>query len=239
MPRVYRSKRQSIYEDLQNTCKNHSFTADMWTSRATHSCVIFTLHYINEQYELKYYLLEAKEFTETHTANSIAEEMRNILSEWELGPIDLVTSTTDNAANIKATLQQLGCLHMPCFSHVLNLAVEKAMAIQGVSRVIVHCHQLTSHFHRSTNASYVLKRKQTDLRSPQHSLTHNVITRWNSSYCMVERVVELQQPICAALLELKRSELMPSDTELAAMSDYLFVMEPFVRITEGLGGGKE
>ena len=53
---------------------------------------------------------------------------------------------------------------------------------------------------------------------------------------MVERVVELQQPICAALLELKRSELMPSDTELAAMSDYLSVMEPLVQITEGLGG---
>ena len=55
---------------------------------------------------------------------------------------------------------------------------------------------------------------------------------------MVERVVELQQPICAALLELKRSELMPSDTELAAMSDYLSVMEPLVQITEGLGGEK-
>ena len=35
---------------------------------------------------------------------------------------------------------------------------------------------------------------------------------------MIERVVELQQLICTALLELKRSELMPSDTELAAMS---------------------
>ena len=54
--------------------------------------------------------------------------------------------------------------------------------------------------------------------------------RWNSSYYMVERVVELQQPICAALLELKRSELMPSDTELAAMSDYLFVVDPLVQI---------
>ena len=62
--------------------------------------------------------------------------------------------------------------------------------------------------------------------------------RWNSSYYMVERVVELQQPICAALLELKRSELMPSDTELAAMSDYLFVVDPLVQITEGLGREK-
>ena len=55
---------------------------------------------------------------------------------------------------------------------------------------------------------------------------------------MVERVVELQQPICAALLELKRGNLLPSDTEFAAMSDNLSVMKPIVKITEALGGEK-
>jgi len=54
MPRVYRSKRQSIHEELQNTCKKFSFTTDMWTSRATHSYVSFTPHYIKEQYEIKH-----------------------------------------------------------------------------------------------------------------------------------------------------------------------------------------
>ena len=32
--------------------------------------------------------------------------------------------------------------------------------------------------------------------------------------------------------------MMPSDTEFAAMSDYLAVMKPLVQITEGLGGEK-
>ena len=118
-----------------------------------------------------------------------------IFNEWELDTVDLIAATTDNASNIKAVLQQLECLHIPCFSHVLNLAVEKAMAI------LSRCRELTSHFHRSANASYVLKRKQTDLHSSQHSLTHDVVTRWNPSYYMVERVVELQQ---LALLELKK-----------------------------------
>ena len=55
---------------------------------------------------------------------------------------------------------------------------------------------------------------------------------------MVERVVELQQPICAILLKLKRSELMPRDTELAVMYDYLSVVDPLAQITEGLGREK-
>ena len=96
--------------------------------------------------------------------------------------------------------------------------------------------RLTDHFHRSTNASYVLKRKQGDLHSVQHNLLHDVVTRWNSSYYMVKIVIEQQQPICAALLELRKGELMPSNHEFAAMSDFLSIMEPFVQITEALGG---
>ena len=60
---------------------------------------------------------------------------------------------------------------MPCFSHVLNLAVEKAMAVPGVSRAPARCRQVTSHFHHSTNASCILKRKQADLHSVQYKFT--------------------------------------------------------------------
>ena len=52
---------------------------------------------------------------------------------------------------------------------------------------------------------------------------------------MVERVQQ-QQLICAALLELRKREFMPSNYEFAAMSDFLTVMEPLVQITEALGG---
>ena len=181
-------------------------------------------------------MLETKEFTGAHTDENIADEMTSVFTEWGLESADLIAATTDNASNIKAALDILQCLHMPYFSHVLNLAVEKAMAVPGVSRALARCRQLTSHFHRSTNASYVLKRKQADLHSVQHNLLHDVVTRWNSSYYMVKRVVEQQQLICATLLELRKGELMPSEHEFAAMSDFLTVMEPFVQITEALGG---
>ena len=147
------------------TCVNTFLLPLICGHPGPHIHVSFTQHFINKQYELKHYLLVTKEFTESHTANNIAEEMHCIFSEWELDTVDLIAATIDNASNIKAALQQLECLHLPCFSHVLNLVVEKAMAIPGVSRALYCCRQLTSHFHRSTNASYVLKRKQTDLHS--------------------------------------------------------------------------
>ena len=84
MPQIYKSKKEAIQLELHTSCKEFSFTTDMWSSRATHSYVSFTLHYINEDYQLKNYLLETKEFTESHTGDNIAEEVRFIISEWEL-----------------------------------------------------------------------------------------------------------------------------------------------------------
>ena len=186
MPRFYKCKKEAILQELHSSSRVFAFTTDMWTSRSTHSYVSFTIHFINDEYHLKHYLLETKEFTEAHTAENIVEEIHCIVNEWRLESADLIAATTDNASNIKATLQTMHCLHMPCFSHVLNLAVEKAMAVPGVSRALACCHQLTSHFHRSTNASYVFKRKQVDLQIVQHNLLHDVVTRWNSSYYMIE-----------------------------------------------------
>ena len=72
----------------------------------------------------------------------------------------------------------------------------------------------------------------------QHNLIQEVTTRWNSTYYMVERIVEQQQPLCAALLELRKGDLMPSDREFTIMEAYLSVMKPLVEITEALGAEK-
>ena len=38
---------------------------------------------------------------------------------------------------------------------------------------------------------------------------HDVSTRWNSSYFMQKRIIMQQQPICAALIEVKKQILCP------------------------------
>ena len=52
---------------------------------------------------------------------------------------------------------------------------------------------------------------------------------------MVSRVLEQQQPICATLLEIQKTELMPSDQEFKTMEDYVAVMKPLVDVTEAIG----
>ena len=52
---------------------------------------------------------------------------------------------------------------------------------------------------------------------------------------MFQRIIEQQQPLCATLLELKRTDLIPTDADITAMEVFIEVMDPFVKITEIMG----
>ena len=182
---------------------------------------------------------EVKEFPDSHTAENMAEELKGILSHWELSVDNLVAATTDNCSNMVRALFINNWTHIPCLSHILNLAVEKVLALLPVvSRAVARCRRLVSHFHHLSKSSYMLKAKQEDLKHDTHSLIGDVVTRWNSTYYMIERVLEQQQPLCAALLALKKGDLMPSDTEFAVMETYVEIMKPLVTVTEGIGAQK-
>ena len=99
------------------------------------------------------------EFPDSHSGVNIAEEIDKSLQKWSL-PLDrLVVFTTDNGSNIVVAVDELKCTRFPCFSHCLNLAVEKASSIPEISRVVARCRRLVSHFHHSSKDMYVLKQK--------------------------------------------------------------------------------
>ena len=127
---------------------------------------------------------------------------------------------------------------MPCFSHTLQLAVEEVVKIPVVSKALARCRRLVSHFNHSAKSTYMLKQKQSHLQHKQLALVQDVVTRWNSAYYMAERILSQQQPLCAALLELRKGDLMPSDSEFTTLEVFTKVMKPLVQITEAIGAEK-
>jgi len=55
---------------------------------------------------------------------------------------------------------------------------------------------------------------------------------------MIKRLLEQRQPLCATLSEVKKTDLMLSDSEISVMEIFLKVLHPIVEITETLGGEK-
>ena len=154
MPKLYEAERKHVMGLLESVNNgNYSITTDLWTSRTNQAYCCVTIHYITPDSILRSHLLETKEFFDSHSAENVAEELRSILYQWELSTDKVVAATTNNCANMVRAMQLNDWMNVPCFSHTLNLAVEKVLLLPVVSKAVARCRGLVSHFHHSSKSS--------------------------------------------------------------------------------------
>ena len=122
--------------------------------------------------------------------------MECVLKEWNIKMNTVTAITTDNGANITSAVQMLDLTHIPCFSHTLQLAVEKVLKLPVVVKAVAQYRRIVTHFHHSSKSYYQLKEKQICLGHKRHCLIQDVATRWNLAYYMINCIMEQQQPIC-------------------------------------------
>lgn len=97
-----------------------AFTSDMWTDDYRKiSYISLTVHYIDENWQLKEQILAASKFPELrHTAEQIKRTIFNILKSYNLIPdvtMKRYTFVTDSASNYISAFK--GSNHIPCFAH--------------------------------------------------------------------------------------------------------------------------
>lgn len=115
-----------------------------------------------------------------------------------------------------------------CFAHNLNLIVQSSLNEINETREKVK--SIVEFFKRSTNASANLNKIQEQLGfTPTLMLIQDVITRWNSTFDMFQRFVNLKTPIISALSNSNR------DVELTQSCN---ILERFKEITIDLSSEK-
>ena len=238
LPALYEQEKLKVKKAISSELQYFSVTTDGWTSRANYSYISLTVHYINKNWELCYHLLETAETSEDHTACNLATGMEEGFERWNLKAASLSAAVTDNARNISLAIEQLDWSHVGCFAHTIQLGVQKAMELPKVAQALGRAKRLVSHFNHSCKSSNILRRKQRDLKHAEQCLIQSVPTRWNSAYYMLDRILKQQQPLCATLIEIHKSELMPTDSEISVMEAFLTVMKPIVEMTEVICGEK-
>ena len=159
-----------------------------------------------------------------------------MLDEWEINKTDLVSITTDNATNMIKAFEQFPDLWLGCFGHSLNLSISKALKIQRVETAVRACRHLVQGFSRSWKRTRALTQKQAALNLPQKNLIHDVVTRWRSTYKILERFLSQQQAVCTTLAaERGVWHLMPKDADIVVMEQLCQLLQPLSTFTDALG----
>ena len=118
-----------------------SLTTDMWTSRAGDGYISLTCHCVSSEFEMHHRNLFTRHLPGVHDHVNIAEALRASTMEWGIDLQDQVMGfTTDNGSNIVKTIKDdLQKLRIPCVGHILNLAVQAALKVPRLSRILGRC----------------------------------------------------------------------------------------------------
>jgi hypothetical protein len=92
------SKFNFLKENLNHVNSKVSFTCDIWISISGHLYLAITVHFINEKFEMKNFLLDFDLIPFPHDGQQICNKIEEILFEFNF-ETKFIALTTDNAKN--------------------------------------------------------------------------------------------------------------------------------------------
>jgi hypothetical protein len=146
-------------------------------------------------------LLDMIPMHERHSGTNIAETLMNSVRYYGIGS-HILSATTDNAANMETFGREFSRMlyeefgntkfvHVRCAAHVLNLMVQEGLS--KVSPAITKARHFTSHVRNSQPMREELK-KLFVLKNMAPLIPElDTVTRWNSTYKMVNRLSEIRE----------------------------------------------
>lgn len=108
----------------------------------------------------------------------------------------IICCITDNAA-----INACKWRHLGCFAHSLNLLVLKRL--KEISDKLGKVKNIGEFFKRSSHALSKLRETKKQMDLPDLKLKQDVVTRWNSTYDMLDRIYKINHAVVSTLAVLQ------------------------------------
>ncbi|GBC34340.2 zinc finger BED domain-containing protein RICESLEEPER 2-like [Rhizophagus irregularis DAOM 181602=DAOM 197198] len=200
--KLYKTHQSNMQDLLQNTPGKISFAIDAWTSPNIIGFLGITGHFIDVDWNLRNVLVDFIDLSGPHSGANLAKAFAACLQEKKI-LTKILGITADNAANNNTFLKS--------FEHTLQEILKQIKAEEAQDEDMIleeFCNSRTTHTYEMIPK---LRRLIVKIRvSPQRrarfssqcdlyedvknlNLVLDVKTRWNSTYMMLKRALELQK----------------------------------------------
>jgi len=161
--------------------------------------------------------------------------------EWDISDEHVSDLVRDDAANAVFGATLMRWPHFGCAAHTLQLSVNSGLNHPIIDKAISAARKLVGHFKHSVVASTALKEKQVHTVE-QHYLIQDVSTRWNSTFFMINHLLEQRIAIDAVLHDPAVSkdqyqQLYLKDDQWGLLEQLTKVLKPLQMATTVFGYG--
>jgi len=235
---MYEEKRIMYQKDIESIA-SIALTTDFWTSNNNESYCGVTGHWIDADWKLQSVALGCVVVEHRHTADNLARFYEKFYASWNI--TDKISCIlTDNARNIVAAIRETGYNQIPCIAHCLQLSILAGLKAADSLPLLSKCRHLVGHFKHSSANTSELKSSNASVGVMFYKLQQDVATRWNSTYIMLTRLLELKEAIMQYHIDHPKNYSGPklSESDWDKMAKYTSFLATLADATEHIGGEK-
>ncbi|CAF4983738.1 unnamed protein product [Rotaria sp. Silwood1] len=182
--------------------------------------------------------LDTKEFSGYHAAERIVERLNEICNDWSIGD-KIVCLVSDNCNTIKKVGKDFQKGWIGCTDHLINLIASDVRNLDDVRNMLATTRYIISFTRDNHLAKEILNKYQRSLGLAERQLIFDVITRWNSTFYILQRFLEEKVSVAACLNE-KLFQKHFSNSKISKVIEWDFlkqllnVLKPFEAATRKL-----
>ena len=219
LPELY-SVVYSHVEKLIADATSISFTTDIWSSSVCQvSMLSLTAQWLDKDFVLKKSVLHSQECRGSHTAEAIASAFEGMFETW-----------TIPKENVHVVVRDM--------AHTLQLAVNGgALSQRSIADALAVGRRVVGHFKHSPLACSRFEDIQKELNMPVKKLQQDVSTRWNSTYYMMQSLVEQKRVLSAYAADYELPTTLTA-TQWGIMEKMITLLKPFEQLTRDISSAE-